>query len=715
MRFTEFREKIIHRFDELQKTGKLYVSSVSGREIWDIYLSSFKPEDDPVFRDPESSTHNCNLDKNFIRRYGNVVAIDDNYDIMTMFDLNLDEDCEYYNSAVNISNLLKSKPIANVFFETFDELNSLPYEKIKRGQNKYRLGVKENHKIYTKEEAEKFGVVEPGKTYKFEHFYLDLDKKFVDSSGKSQEAIMSEFRDAKNVFKRGLDEIPLDTLELVKELIQQGSLLNGDTHLYKIKDIIPHKKNFDSLSGKYRDNYSWIESYRLPIAKFKNELIGVLCSDLAEGVELNKACLLWNKRVDPANYMKAVAPITETQIKRAKQFAIDNGYEESFNRRFATIDDIDVSEIIHVNSETEEKTASLFDSVKPTKSTRHKKSKFDDVEEVSIEKFMKDILPTCSSVEVLLENKFENNLVTMTTAKDKESKPIFKWSNNYSWTYKGNLAGKSQIKTAVKSRGGKVDGDLRCSMHFPKTTDDYDLHMVQPDRSHIYYSSHLRKPNKATGMLDLDAQGVDGAQSEDKRVENIIYSDKNKMPKGNYKLYVNNYSGRGFKVGFKIEIEFDGEITLLELRKPLTSNNVDVAVINFDGENFTLTPAENMELISSNTISKEIWGLKTNEFKKVNLVCLSPNHWGENNVGNKHYFFMMDGCYSDEPMRSFHNENLNSDLLKHRKVMEVLGETNKLNPTKKQLAGLGFNSTVKNELILKLSGTFKRVIKVKIK
>jgi hypothetical protein len=108
-----------------------------------------------------------------------------------------------------------------------------------------------------------------------------------------------------------------------------------------------------------------------------------------------------------------------------------------------------------------------------------------------------------------------------------------------------------------------------------------------------------------------------------------------------------------------------------------------------------------------------MWSIETSQFHKVNLVCLSPNHWGENNSGNKHYMFMIEGCKSDSSLRSFHNENLNSDLLAHRKVMEVLGLTTMLEPTNKQLCGLGFNATVNDELILKLSGTFKRTIKVK--
>ena len=712
-KFKEFAEKVKDNFSQLQKQGKLFKSSLTGHDLWDIYIGNFSPEDNPIFRDPESSSHNCNLDKSFIRRYGNIVAVDENFNIITMWD-GIEEGA-YASSCKAISTKLKNTPIGDVFFETFDELNNLPYERCTKSQSSFRLGIDENHKIYTQDEADKFGVVRAGEVYKFYHFYGDLDKSFVDTSGKSQASILSDYRANKEVFKRGLDEIPLDTLALVRDLINQGSLLDGQTHLYKIEQIIPFKKEYDTLSPKQKDNWAWVTSFKLAFAKFKNELIGVLCSELAEGMELNVACQTWNKRVDPANYMKATAPITANQIKDAQSFVEDNGYSESFERRFATIDDINVDEILHSNiGEGKLKNASVFDKVKATTpSTRHKRSQFDDIEEVSIEKFMTDILPTCTSVEAFLENRMEGNLVALTTANVTDSKKMFKWNNNFSWTYKGNLAGKSQLKEAVKSRGGNVEGVMRVSLAFPNTTDDYDLHLYEPNRgSHIFYGN-VRQTQLSSGVLDLDAQGIDGHQPAEKRVENIIYTSKSKMPKGTYQVEVNNYSGRGIHTSFLLEIEIEGEVTILQLKDKLNNNTVKVASINFDGKDFTINPSSNMEILESKTISKEIWNLETNQFHKVNLVCLSPNHWGDNNVGNKHYLFMVENCKSDSSLRAFHNENLNSDLLQHKKVMEVLGATTMLEPSDKQLCGLGFNATVKDELILKLAGTFKRTIKIK--
>lgn len=705
----EFAKLLQAQFEIMCASGKLFRSSLTGEQVKDLYINGFV--NDPVFRDPESSMHNCNLCKNFLRRYGNVVAIDENYNTITLFDFDAPD--EFKNTAKGLSEALKAAPVGEVFYETYDELNSLPYESCTKKNTIFRLGIAKNFKRYTKEEAEKFGVVKPEEIREFTHLHLDVPKEFVDMSGKSVESIMGEYRDAKNVFQRGMAEISLDTLHLVRDLINQGSLLDGQTHLYKIEQILPLKEKYDKFMYKTdQDNYCWVASYKLPFAKFKNELIGVLCTELSEGKELNEACQAWNKRVDPANYMKATAPITKKQIEEAKKFVEENGYEESFDRRFANIDDIKASEIKHINvGDGKVKSVSIFDGVKSS-STRHKRNEFDGIEEIGIEKFMETILPTCTSVEAFLNNSHEGNMVSLTTANNKESKPIFKWDNNYSWTFNGNLAGKSQIKDAVKSRGGNVDGVMRVSLSFPDTTDDYDLHIIEPNRNQIYYGN-LRAIHASSGVLDLDAQGRDGFQQPDKRVENIIYTDKSRMPRGQYQIIVNNYSARNLHTPFTIEIEIENEVTVLKLKNKLNSNKVLVATVNFDGNEFEVKQTTSMDVTDSKSISKEIYGLETNQFHKVNLVCLSPNHWDQNNVGNKHYLFMLDGCKNKEQIRSFHNENLIPEIAKHRKVMEVLGTTNMISANGKQLSGLGFNATVRDELIVRLSGTHKRILKIK--
>jgi hypothetical protein len=708
MTFQELAKKVKENFDDMQDS-QLYRSSVTGHQLWGLYISGFQPGDNPVFRDPNSSYHNCNLDKSFINRYGNIVAIKENGELVTMWDLvNVGI---YETSIKNMSNALKQASIKDVFVESYDTLNRLlNYEKVNRIQDKYKLGYEVNYKIYTQEEADMYGVVTANQQYTFYHFYAELKSIYVDKSTKSVESIMSDYRTAKEVFKRGLEEISLDTLELVRDLINQKSLLNGESYLPKLLSFIEFKKQYDSVENK--DYYCWETSINLPIARFRNELIGTLCVELTEGEELNKACLNWNKRADPANYMKAVAPITETQKQQAIEQITELGYEDSFNRRVATLADIDVNEIKHINNNTVVKEASVFDKVKPSKSTQHKRSKFDNVNEVSIETFMKDILPNSTDVEVFVENRFSNNFVTMTTAN--QGKNPFKWNNLFSWTYKGNLAGKSEIKEAVKNAGGNVEGVLRFSMIWNYNDNhsdhsDLDAWCEQPDKVKIGYSTGFRKDggNRFTnlsGQLDLDNTNP----GNNLGVENIYFLDESKLKNGNYAFWVHQFNSRNSQ-GFKAEIEFDGQIYKYQYDRAV-SGSIFIAEVTYTNGKWSID--HSLEPTDSEEIVKTVWNIDSNNFHKVSLVCLSPNYWGENNVGNKHYFFMLHDCFSDESIRGFHAENLNSELTAYRKFVDILGNFHQIAPSKPQLAGLGFNATVNDHVIVKVKGTHERVLKI---
>ena len=105
----EFNDKIQAQFAKMCKTGLLFRVKMSGREIWDLYLSAFNEEDDPVFRDPASTSHNCNTCKNFIRRYGNIVALDKNLRLMTIFDVSVKG--EFEASANALSKAIKKSKI----------------------------------------------------------------------------------------------------------------------------------------------------------------------------------------------------------------------------------------------------------------------------------------------------------------------------------------------------------------------------------------------------------------------------------------------------------------------------------------------------------------------------------------------------------------------------------------------------------------------------
>lgn len=173
-------------------------------------------------------------------------------------------------------------------------------------------------------------------------------------------------------------------------------------------------------------------------------------------------------------------------------------------------------------------------------------------------------------------------------------------------------------------------------------------------------------------------------------VENITFPDLDKMPDGEYVCKIHNWRLREPTVGgFRAEIEFEGKIFQYEYDKPMPHKQwITVAVVTKKDGKFSIE-----HMLPCSESSQEVWGVQTQQFARVSTIMLSPNHWDDQKVGNKHVFFMLFDCKNQEPTRGIYNEYLRSDLNDSRKVFEVLGQQTMCPVVDDQLSGLGFSST----------------------
>jgi hypothetical protein len=545
------------------------------------------------------------------------------------------------------------------------------------------------------------------------HFHVSLPKRHM-KTGTQASTINSSYA----LLRRGLEEIPADILQLVIDLVNQGSLLNGKSYISKVKGFLSLSKEYSAVNNKVHWLWSNVNN---KFARFRNELIGTLCTELAEGADLTTATINFNKRVDPANYKKAKAPVTQAQINKGRELVEELGLTEAFKRRAATLDDIRASEILHMNVGDGQITkANIFDDLKPTKKSSRARSKFKDLAEVSIDKFMEEVLPGASAVEVLLENRLAPNLFTMFTAVDPQVKALFNYGNNFSFTTSNNLAGKSELAEMVETRGGRVDGVFRFTHSWNRLAPNkslMDLHVFLPTHdghrggTHDTYGNaqrvgwNNRSHGQTGGAQDVDYTGA--APKGYIPVENITFPSLGKLPEGTYVCKIHNWSFRNSSGPGEAEIAFGGEV--YNYVYPATKNKEWITVAEVTLKNGKWSIEHKLE---PTNVTKELYGLDTGEFHKVNLVCLSPNHW-DKPTGHKHYMFALDGCKADRELRTFHTVDLVPELHDARKVIDYLGNVVSVKPEGKQLSGVCFNATVSDHVIVKVKGSHQRVMKVK--
>jgi len=609
MNFVNLKNAVAKQFAEMIKSENAFETSISGDDLWNTYLKSFPEGSNPIYR--ERTQHDCSCCKHFIRTIGGMVSIV-NGKIQTIWDGAAESDIGFYKEVAQaMADLVRSGTIVGKF---------LHFEKTVGTDKSFEATVS-------------------GEPKRWDHFHLNLPP-FMVAPSSSIGTLSGEFKSTFDVFYRGLTELTPDSLDTFIELTNQGSLYRGDEYLGAVKAF----RDLQKAANKSEDLkiFAWMKVGKLipAVTRLRNTAVGTFLIDVSNDVDLEVAVRKYEAVMAPANYKRPVAIVTKKQIDAAKKVVNDLGIATAFDRRLAIESDLSVNDVIWRASRAAKKISqNAFDDLAPTKAVKAKAT-VSGIETISIEKFIENVLPGTKSLEVLIENKQAANLMTLVAPSDPTAGNIFKWDNKFSWAYKGDVT--DSIKERVKAAGGAVEGDLMCRLAW-FNEDDLDFHMYEEvngnakrnyDYGHVYFGNR-RALSANGGMLDVDANGIDGIRKDP--CENIVYKNSSRMRPGEYKLVVNQYHRRSNQdIGFVVEIEIGGQVTTFTHDQRVHGDIHVANIIKDQSGNLTVKP-----VLKSSSSVKTVWGINTNQFVPVKFVLNSPNHWKDGGgIGNKHTFLM---------------------------------------------------------------------------
>ena len=686
--FISFAKTVALSFQDLTKDADVFVADIDGDELYALYLAAFPEGTNPMFR--KTTEHDCSSCRHFIRRAGAVLTVK-NGKVKTVWDTAAHHAPEFYRDvAATLHEAVRNAGVRDLF---------------RVGKNENNFGMNQSRQL---DEVTQ-------KVTTWHHFYTGTIPAYLRSP--TPDAVRGEYRTTVQVFERGLTELSADAVSTVISLVEANSLYRGEEHKPALLQFQKMQRQFLAGGMNDRSTFAWTNAGS-PASRFRNTVIGTLVQDLSEGKDLEFAVKGFETKVAPQNYKRTTALITPGMVKKAMETIETLGLESALERRFAVISDVAINDVKWVDGSVKSLMKGGIGDVlmkhAATVATKDTSKDEERAEEIILDDFMTRILPETQSMSVLFKGSQLGNLMSLTAPTHPEPKQLFRWTNDFAWSYGGNVA--DSIKERVKAAGGKVDGAiLRVSLSW-FNHDDLDLHIHQPPgrgtqglADEIFFGN---KRGWTGGILDVDMNAGGGMTRTP--VENIVWAKS--PPDGAYRIVVNNYRYRETSdPGFVIETESGGKLSHYSYNKGVRDKqNIHVATLHMKNGVIERVEAGEPGITAAN-ISQEKWGLTTEQYVNVNAVMLSPNYWGDNSVGNKHTFFVLDNCKSDEDTRGFYNEFLHSRLEPHRKVFEVIADKTKCQPTEGQLSGLGFSSTKKDSFIVRVTqGKKQRLFNVQV-
>jgi hypothetical protein len=378
------------------KNKNLFVTDATG--LWDAYLDGIPA--------PHRQHYNCRGCKNFIERFGGLVYITEKGTMQSAMWKEGRTPDFFLQSVKNMKAIINKSKVTSVF---------LSDEKV--------LGTPATN----------------GWTHN--HVELPNDMVFRHMLLTPYQAMASKIGDFE-VLKNSLLDFSLNHITQALQILESEALFRSEKYVGVAKWFRELHERFGKTRVHQRkDNLVWLAVAEKPASftHVRSSTIGTLLEDIKDGYAFDSIKRRFEHKVDPLTHQRAQTPPSSGTKAEAERIVKKLGIENSLNRRFARVDELETLwKPTNKNFLRSETTTGVFGHIQ-TKDALPVSNSVPFVHQsfMTWDKFAKTVLPNAEEIEYYV-NPSRQGYSAIVTASDITAPPIIKWDkeeqrNPFSW------------------------------------------------------------------------------------------------------------------------------------------------------------------------------------------------------------------------------------------------------------------------------------------
>lgn len=376
--------------------GPLFTTSADPDALWGAFIYGL----------PEGRRQHyvCNACRRFVMTYGGLVTIDENGNKRSLLWAGLEGIPGIFLASVaGMNSLIGAAHVTGVFYSS-DETWGTPM----------------NH---------------DKKRIRFWSHLHGKPKNVHRNPLKTADQAMAEKREEFGMLQRGLAEFSEAAAKEALRVLQADALNRADRFIKPVEWFLRAHENRRNQNALWR----MIAEAPVGFAHVKGTVVSTLYEDIQSGYDYTTVMKRWNEKMHPLQYQRPQAPPAAGNIAQAEKIVEKLGLERSFERRYATLDDVQHFLWRPGRSKTAaelaaEVNAGVFGHLTPKapgwQTPPPGKLSLPN-QRMTFARFERDVLPHAKTIEAFLPERA--NFYGLLTAVHPDAPTLFQWPNHVSW------------------------------------------------------------------------------------------------------------------------------------------------------------------------------------------------------------------------------------------------------------------------------------------